>query len=292
MNLLSLEREAVYRRLRKDVFFTASEMIKIASVFEISLDEIANINSEQYAFQMRPVNYLEPSEGEAQFLRKVIDSIHQLKDYPDSEFFDICNKLPRHLVSGFPLLNKFYLFKWKYNYSDEKEIIPLSEISISEEKRQIDEAFYKAMKQVSTTSFIFDNRIFEYLIKDINYFFSIYLISEEEKALIKEELNALLDYLQEVANSGCYPETRNKVNLYISQLNINTNYSYSIRPDANICFISVFEKFEIFSINTKMVNKFLVWMKLKKRTSIQISEVDERSRIDFFNMQRKLVQSL
>jgi hypothetical protein len=41
-----------------------------------------------------------------------------------------------------------------------------------------------------------------------------------------------------------------------------------------------------------MVSNFKTWMQLKKRSAIQISEVDERSRIEFFTKQRKIVDSL
>jgi hypothetical protein len=54
----------------------------------------------------------------------------------------------------------------------------------------------------------------------------------------------------------------------------------------------VFEKFEIYTLNAKMTDHFKTWIQMKKRTSVQISEVDERSRIDFFTKQRQLVDSL
>jgi hypothetical protein len=59
MDLLCLEREAVYRRLRKDVVFPAHEVIKIAATWNISLDEIIGIKSQKVLFQMKPLNYLE-----------------------------------------------------------------------------------------------------------------------------------------------------------------------------------------------------------------------------------------
>jgi hypothetical protein len=292
MKLLSIEREAVYRRLRKDVLLSAEEIIKIASAWELSLDEITNINSGQYSFQMKQMNYLEPSNEEIRFLNSVIQGIYNQKNYPKAEFMDICNKLPRQFLAGYHYLNHFFLFKWKYQYRSENEPIPFSKIPVSQEKLNITTEYYKAIKYVPISNFIFDRNIFEYLINDIKYFYSIYLITDKEKELIKKDLNDLINYLQEVANKGCYPETLNKVNLYISQINVDTNYSYSVSPEVNVCFIVVFEKFEIFSFNSEMVNNFMAWMQLKKRTSIQISEVDERSRIEFFTKQRKLINSL
>jgi len=102
----------------------------------------------------------------------------------------------------------------------------------------------------------------------------------------------LLDYVSEVAGAGCYPETQNKVRIYISQLNVDTNYSYTFTPIVNICYIHVFDKYEIHTYDTDMVNDFIKWMQLKKRTSIYISGIDEKSRIELFNKQRQIIDTL
>ena len=292
MDLLIIEREAVYRRLRRDVLFPVNEIVKIALAWNISLDELIGINSGQISFQMQSINYLNPSTEEINYLRFIVQSIEKLKNHPSTEFMDICNKLPRQLLAGYKLLNQFYLFKWIYQYGHEKEVVPFSKIHISEEKQQLDEDYYKVIKYVPNSNFIWDSKIFEYLVNNIKYFYSIWMITDQEKDQIKEELNALLAYLLEIANYGCYPETQNKVNLYISHLSIDTNYSYTFSPEANICFVNVFEKFEIYTFNLEMVTNFRRWMLLKKRSSVQISEVDERSRMEFFTKQKQLIESL
>ncbi|MDR2971163.1 MAG: hypothetical protein LBU83_04455 [Bacteroidales bacterium] len=292
MDLLALEREAVYRRLRKEVVFSIHEIVAIASAWNISLDEITGINSGNISFQMKAMNYLEPSEEEANFLRYIIQSISFLKNFPETEFMDICNKIPRQLLAGYPYLNRFYLFKWMHQYNNESDTVTFSKITVSKEKKKIDEEYYHAIKQVPNSNFIFDRNIFEYLVQDIQYFCSIYLITDQEKEFIKKDLLALLNYLLEVANKGCYPESQNKVNLYISQLKIDTSYSYTYTPEVNICYIHVFEKFEIYSYNSEMVSNFMTWMQLKKRSAIQISEVDEKHRIDFFTKQQKIIENL
>lgn len=292
IDLLDLEREAVYRRLRKDVFFTIHEIVKIASTWGISLDEIINVNSDQYSFQMRQVNYIDPSKEEQFFLREVIKSIDLLQNAPEAEFLNICNKLPRLLLSGYEHLNHYHLFKWKYLYNGDNEALTMSNVIISDEKKQISKAYFEAIKNVPTTSIIFDSKIFEYLISDIQYFHSIHLITDREKELIKEDLQDLLNYLLQVADKGYYPETKNKVNIYISQLNVETNYFFASSPETSVCFVIVFEKNEVYSVNSEMVSNFINWMQLQKRTSTQISEVDEKSRIEFFTKQRQLLESL
>ena len=292
IKILGIEQESVYRRLRKEVLFSANEIIQIASQWNISLDEITGVDVEQIAFQLKPINYLNPSNEEVNFLRSVIQSIYLFKDSPDTEFMDVSNKLPRQLIAGYKYLNKYYLFKWRYQYENGSSFTLFSETPVSNEKMQVTTEYYQAIKQVPTTVFVWDPNIFTYLVNDIRYFYSIYMITEEEKELIKKDLLHLLDYMLGVAVNGCYPETQNKVNLYISQVNIDTNYNYTYTPTANICFVLAFEKYEVYTFNTEMVSNFMTWMQWKKKTAIQISEVDEKNRIEFFMQQKQLINNL
>ena len=292
MNLLCLEREAVYRRLRKDVMFGAHEVAKIASVWNIPLDEIVNISTGKITFQMQPVDYVDPSDQEERFLKEIVQGILRTGKLSDTEYMLVCNKVPRPLFASYSYLYQFYLFRWIYQYGNKANAVPLSQITIPEKEYRLATDYSKAVKQVSNTNFIFDYKLFENLVRDVQYFHSIRLIADEEKELIKNDLCDLLNYLSEVASKGYYPETRNKVNLYVSQLSVDTNYSYYYTGESNVCLVQAFDKYGIYTFNSEMVNHFIAWMKLKKRTSVQISEVDEKSRIDFFERQQQIVDSL
>jgi len=292
MNLLCLEREAVYRRLRKEVVFHAFELAKIASEWNISLDELIDIDSGRVSFLMQLIDYIDPSEYDTLFLQAVIQGLINTGNFPDAEYMEVCNTLPRPLLAGYSCLNQFYLFRWVYQYGNKEEPVPFSQIIISEDKSRITEEYHKAIKHVPNTNFIFDHKLFNNLVGDIKYFHSIRLVTDEEKEFIKENLLALLDYLSEVASKGYYPETKNKVNFYISQLSIDTNYSYISTNDTNICFVHAFDKYEIYTHNSKMFANFKTWMKLKRRTSTQISVVDEKSRVIFFEKQHQIVEGL
>jgi len=292
MELLGLEREAVYRRLRQDVPFTVHEVVKIASAWSISLDEIMNVVSDNLSFTMKPINYFDPSEKEMQEVQKRVRRLEHLKKTPNSECMEICNKLPRSITAGFPALYQFDIFRWAYQYGNMEEKPAFSQISFSKQFQQELADYSQLIKHMSDMSYIWDYLIFEYLVRDIQYFHSILLITEEEKELIKKELLSALDYLLEVAGKGYFPETKKKVAIYISKIIVGTNYSYFYTERLKICRIHVFEKYDIFSYNKEMVDNFRAWMQLKKRSSIQISEVDERGRIEFFMRQRQLAESL
>jgi len=292
MDLLHVEREAIYRRLRKDVSFSIQEMAIILASWNISFDNILHISSGKTPFLMQTVDYLSPTKEEQKLLQDIIQSISSLKDFSDTELMDVCNQLPRHLYAGFEYLNQFYQFKWRYQYGSDEMALPLSSFVISEEMYQLTEKYIQSIQHVPQTVFLFDRMIFQNLVFEIQYFHSIQLINNEEKELLKKDLVDFLAYLSRIANAGAYPETRKKVSIYISQLNIDANYSYICSYPANICFIHVFDKYDIYSSHPDMVENFRVWMKLRKRTSIHLSGLDEKSKFEFFKKQHQIVDML
>jgi hypothetical protein len=241
---------------------------------------------------MKSINYVDPSEEEMNEVQRRVRRLEHFETSPDAECMEVCNKLPRSLTSGFTTLYQFDIFRWAYQYGNMDEKPYFAQIAFSEQFVQELANYSQTIKQVANMNYIWDHKMFDHLIRDIQYFHSILLITDDEKKLIKAELLALLDYLLEVANKGCFPETNKKVNIYISKINIGTNYSYIYTEELKMCRIHVFEKYDLFSFNTEMINNFRTWMQLKKRTSIQISEVDEKSRIDFFMKQRQLAEML
>lgn len=291
MDLLSIEREAVYRRLRNDVVFPVSEIVKIASAWHISLDNIMGINSNEISFKTQLWNFLNPSKEELDYMRYLNEDSEYVRNFPNMECMVISNKVPRMLISGFSYLSRFYLLKWMYQYTNEKTL-PFSQLAFQKKIAELSSSYYMVAKTLGNVSIILDNNILSDLVSDIHYFQSIDLITDEEKELIKKDIFALLDYVSKVAEKGRWPETGNKVNLYISHLSIDTNYSYYYSDNIKFFCIHAFTMNEIWTSDSVMVENFRNWMQSKKRGSMQISEADERSRIGFFKKRRQLIESL
>ncbi|MDR2971162.1 MAG: hypothetical protein LBU83_04450 [Bacteroidales bacterium] len=292
MKLLSLEHEAVYRRLRKIVQFTASEIVQITTAWNISLDDILGINSGKVTFKMNPLNYLDPSEREFSNLQKRVRNLDHLQHSEKSEYMEVSNRLPRPLSISFQNLYRFRIFNWAFQYNNSCTQKEFSKIIIPENMSREFEHYKNNMVHVKNSHYIIDQKIFECYVYCVNYFHSLLLITKEEKEFIKKELYEMLDYLMEIAQKGYYPETQNRVFIYLSQLNIDTNYSFFYTDTLKTCFIHAFGKYDISCYDTEMVSSFRHWMNLKKRAAVQISEVNERKRIEFFSKQRKLVDYL
>ena len=291
MGLLSIEREAAYRRLRKDVMFPVEEMVKIAASWGISLDEIIGIPSNEVSFKTKLLDYVTPSNKELENMQRTVRWCRSLKEVPDLEYLEACNKLSRSLSSGFSFLRRLELLNWMHQHGSE-EVLPFSQTAFSPQAAELSTEYNRCMKNLATVSYIWDEMLFHHIVRNIRYFRSIELISNEESDLIKGDLLNFLDYMSKVAEKGCWLETGNKVNLYISHINIETNYSYFYSEEVKLCMVHAFVKNEIYTTNPMMIENFKRWMQLKKRASVLISEADERSRISFFREQRELVEKL
>jgi hypothetical protein len=293
MDLLLLEREAIYRRLRKDVLFTIYEMATIARAWHLSLDNIINDTPEgDPAFQLKLLKCVNPTAKDLKMMKDFVDSLSSLKDDPNAEYIEVCNLLPRALMSPYTYLAKFYTFTWQYRYGREKFSASFSETVPSEKMREFEIAHFNAIIHIPNVYCIWDDQIFQYLVNEIKYFLSVYLITPEEALLIKADIHAFLNYMEQVLIEGHFPETQNKMHMYISKINIDTGYACYCSDKIHVSKIRTFVMNVTVSRDIRLYNDLSKWLHLKKRAAIQISGADEKQRIDFFRRQREIVDSL
>ena len=158
-------------------------------------------NSEKISFQMQLMNFVNPTKADFDALQKRLLIIDALKDAP-SEYLEVSNILSTVFLAGFPTLYKFKIFKWAYEYYDFGDNINVSmhDITFSEKLLDLVRGYYKGMRFVTNTTYILNTMIFSYLVDEIQYFHSIFLLSDDDKKRCKEELHSLLYYLQNVAD--------------------------------------------------------------------------------------------
>jgi hypothetical protein len=293
MNLLSLEREAVYRRLRKDVLFSFHEIATIAYAWNMSLDDIVHCApGGDPAFKLKMLRCVEPTAKDLQIMQGFINTMALLADDPKAEYIEVCNVLPLVLLIKFPDIIKFYTLAWKYRYRGENNVDSLSQTKLSAKMMDLEEEHFRRLTNIPNTYFIWDAHIIHYLISDINYYASIYRITPEETKLLKKELHGFVNYMEDLSQKGSFPETNNKIHLYILNTNVDTGYACYYSQKLKASKIRTFIMNTTVSQDERLFNDQWNWLHLKKRASVQISGTDEKRRIDFFRQQRELVDTL
>jgi len=134
--------------------------------------------------------------------------------------------------------------------------------------------------------------MFQRLINDINYFVGTGLISSNDLILLKKELSQMLYDLEKIAELGKYPNTGNKVQMYISETNIGTIYTYLDSKRHNIVSIKAFALDGITSRDQNSLTKVKQWLNTLKNMSVFISENAVSQRMRYFESQRALVANL
>jgi hypothetical protein len=294
VDILYIEKEAVYRRLRREVPFTFQEIAIIAKKLGISLDNIIGIGintDKSRPFQLKLIEYLSPSEMDYSMMDEYIDIFRQVQKEEDSETAIISNILPQTLYSGFDYITKFYIFKWHYLYYNEK-VKPFHETTVPSKIMKLFTDSFIESKNIHETYYVLDYQIFNNLINDIKYYNSIRLITREDVLKIKEELFFFLDYIEEMTISGCFKETGNQVRLYISEVNIETNYSYLLTQKYSLSLIWTFILTSVASLDEDAFLKMKSWFQSLIRTSTLITITGEKQRIVFFEKQREIISEL
>lgn len=290
-DLLMLEKEAVYRRLRGDVPFTIFEVAAIADKFDISLDRILGHSSgKSRPFQLKMVNFLNPSEDDYVMLENFVDELRHLKNDPASEVGDALNILPQSLVLDYRHIYRFYLFKWQYQYGS---LVPImySEINPPDRLQLINREIIAEVRQAANAYHIIDNMTFLYLVNDIKYFASIYLITREEIETLKKELLVFIDKVEALAAKGAWEEGKN-VHFFVSSINFETSYSYVETYNCHLTLLKTFTLNDATSPDEAIFQRMKKWMYSLIRTSTLISRSGEKDRISFFEKQRKIVNTL
>ncbi|MDR0681338.1 MAG: hypothetical protein LBG15_05760 [Dysgonamonadaceae bacterium] len=294
VDILFIEKEAVYRRLRREVPFTFQEIVFIAKKLGISLDNIIGIGintDKSRPFQLKLVEYLTPSEIDYSMMDEYVNIFRQIKAEENTEAAVISNILPQTLYSGFDYISKFYIFKWYYLYYNEKAR-PFHETIVPNKVMNLFTDTFIESKNIQSSYFILDYQLFANLVTDIKYYNSIRLITKEDVLKIKEDLHFFLDYIEEMTISGCFKETGNQVRLYISEVNIETNYSYLLTQKYNLSLIWTFILTTAASLDEDVFQKMKNWFQSFIRTSTLITITGEKQRIVFFEKQREIINEL
>lgn len=108
---------------------------------------------------------------------------------------------------------------------------------------------------------------------------------------MKEDLLNLLDDLEKYAAKGKF-NTGTNLQVYISNVNFDSTYTYLTSPTGNISMYRLYTINSIITHDPAVYQYTIDFIQSMKKYSTLISESAEMQRIQFFNKQRELIRSL
>jgi len=291
-DLLVIDKDAVYRRLRGEVDFSFAEMAIIARSLGISLDSIAGIENLQIKpSRLNISRQVDPTAIDYEMFDRHIDLLKSITDESDAKLMEAGNTLSYYLYNDYEYLARFHQFRWN-QASSFANSLPYHEITIPKRMRDLQHEVCNYARRFKSSSFTLDQLIFQRLVANIKYFARMRLIKEEDVSLIKKDLIAFVDYLEKLAIKGKYEETGNEVSLFISNFSFDANYCCMKSKNMHISIFRVYILNTVMSFDAEAYNETYAWIQARHRMSTLISVCGEKIRAEFFDTQRKIIDTL
>jgi len=291
-DLLCIDKDAVYRRLRGEVNFSFAEMAVIARNTGISLDNIAGIdNLLSKPAKMNILRQVDLTEIDYEMFERYVNLLKSIKDEPETKIMEAGNVFPPFFYYNYEYITRFHMFRWNQSsgYGDAR---PFHEITIPERLRILQKEFCIYTRHIKSTQYVLDNQIFQRLITSINYFAKMRLIREEDVALIKNDLIEFLNDLENLALKGKYDETGNEMSIYILDISPDSNYCCLKSKNIHFTLFKAFVLNAIVCFDEEAFNETSDWIRSLQRKSTLISVSGEKIRAAFFNAQREIIYTL
>lgn len=292
MEILCMSKEAIYRRLRGEVAFTFSEVAIIASQLGISLDKIVgNSMSSGAMFDLNVLHALEPMENYHEILVRYHKLFRYVKTDPTTEIITASNTIPYTFYAPYENLSKFRIGRWLYQNERLRTPTSLSSIVLSDKLLKVQKELLEDLRQVRKTCFIWDESIFSSFVKEIKYFAELGLVNTTDVANMKKELHQVLRELELLCEKGAY-HNGNALEIYLANVDFEATYSYVEKNGFQICFLRVYSINSMDSRDGKICDYQKKWINSLKRHSTLISQSGEIQRMNFFNDQKQIIDTL
>lgn len=284
---LQVSISSAYRRLNGKMPFLFEEVSLLSQKLNFSVDEVIT----------RKMDSAIGKEGAPGTHDNTISTI--LNNF--SVFADTANRISSSsAISAINTIPVPYmaeydsLFRLFYNsifsrFHPFEKKLSLSELIIPESIMKIKERIRKKRPQFERSEFIIDQRMFAGIIREIQYFRRLKLISDNELNELQDELLAILEQLEKEMDSGRDNDGR-ETHYYLSLLDIDTQAILVSNGQASIL---MYRSFGIPFISKDNQNRiYSDWLESKKKFSAMITGSNEFIRSEFIDIQRKAIAKI
>lgn len=293
--LLDLSKESVYRRLRGKIPFSFTEVVEISRHFGFSVEDIINQQYFNFEKSIEEDDRNEWRDIDIINCRLFSGNVELYKNLHKSKIsnsFIVSTRIPVFFTMSFDRITTFYLYKMTYQMMDVPIDYHFSDFEVIEDASSLRQQFIYYYNRIKNLTLLIDKNCFQNVINEINYFYDRNLLPKEEKALLKEELFLVLDYVEQIVRKG-YNDCETKVDLFVSSLGVETNYAYYQFDNNTISYCWTYG-FNNITVNndgntTRIYQK---WFDSLKKYSTYITRCNHKQSSEFIKLQRSIIESM
>lgn len=292
MDLLSLGKEAVYRRLRGTVSFNIEESALISKDLNISLDQIVGMkNTEKAIFNLNLIQNSNIIDDYCASMDSYTEAFRKARNCGNSKWQGACSSIPRIFYIKYDLITRFYLYKWAYQMNGFESTLKFSQFIIPQAVLDVHDEFLKESCFLQNGLLVLSRNMFISLAKDIALFSRLNLLTKTETQQIKDELIHLITHLETTSATGSLNH-KNEMSFYLSNIDFESSYTYLACSEFELSIFQVFSFGSINSLKPEVCKVHKEWINSLKRSSTLISRSGDVHRAEYFNGQRDLLNTI
>ncbi|MDB9881875.1 helix-turn-helix domain-containing protein [Bacteroidia bacterium] len=299
-DLLGVNIDAAYRRIRGDTSLAFDEIQKVCLHFNISFDSVINYQGRLVPFQFNAmfrdkfsiISYLTAIEQELKMLSSM--------GTDDARITMTAMDLPYFRQFGFKSLSRFKLFFWQ------RSVLNLTEFSSKKfdaneslgEYEEITDRIYRSYHGVPSTE-VWAPETLDSTIKQLQYYLDSGLfIGKESALLICDDIDALLTKLEREAQLGrkliqtSEGAISSPFEMYQSDIFLSNNCIQAFKDGRVYTYVSFNSFNSLMSFSSHFSEECNRWIEQIRLKSILLSEVSEKLRYQFFKSLRQKLEGL
>ena len=296
--LLEISYDSAYRRIRGQKELTISELEILCAHYQVSLDTLFCVNSQNMLFNSMPIGEQGLSFGE--WLMAIMVEMKDIHACKQKEIFYSAKDIPVFHFFEFPELFAFKSFFWNKvlfgtpGYEQKKYTI-----DIPDKVMNLVRTILSTYNRIPTVE-LWNEETFNSLIRQIEFCYECgYFSSKEDALMVLDNVEVMVNHLEQQASAGfrfLYGETPEGIDgnfkLYSNEVLLGDNTILALKDGKSKTFLTynvinllVTENSQFCEqIETCMVNL------TKKSTLISSSSVKERQR--FFQILTSKIEEL
>jgi hypothetical protein len=297
-DLLGVNLDAAYRRMRGTTALNFDEIRKICLHFNLSFDSIINYEGKLVPFQFNAMfgtkfNILD-------YLKNIREELKVLTQQEDTTIVMTAMDLPYFRQFGFPALSRFKLFFWLRSVLNLEEFRhqKFDPMQGMEEYDEVVKDVYKYYHGVNSTE-IWATETLDSTLKQIKYYSESGLfVSDGSVEYILEDLKQLLSKLEREAEMGKKQIQldneihRSDFSMYQSDIFLSNNCIQATLMGRTYTYVSFNSFNSLMSFNRNFSEESTKWIEQIRLKSILLSEVSEKLRYQYFKVLREKVEAL
>lgn len=291
-SILDISSKSAYRRLAGTTKFSLEEASIIASNLGFSLDSlIGHLPKQNALFELDDVE-----DARADICKTKMEQYMQIfgndEDISETEYMLATNGLPIGICVKSSTIYKFTLYKWLYWTGRIKPTVGFDQIKLTEDLIEIQQQYNQAYSSCRRGTLIFDEFLYHSIVAEVEFFYARGLLSETEKSDLCQELHKSINGLENAATYGYYEDDTVPLDIYISELKLDTTYLHVQLRNNPAAYFSGYSINLFKTVDEDICKIQENWLKALKRYSSAITQANEIYRYSFFNKQRKIVDTL